>query len=202
MTVKAMINPLRVGGFALIGPGLSILTACGLDGGGSDAFTFSGDRDPPPLEAELEVPASVRAGDTAPLLVRVRNTSILTLDLLSPRPPHEFEIHDSSGELVWSSLLGVEIDPRTGETRLLPGFRVSVAVPFDFDPHEEVVLDAEWDTTTISREDASPGVYFVSAIVSMREPHADHGAFRLKLEPIMITVTGSGGDATRAAEAP
>ena len=187
-----MINPLRVLGFALLGLGLSIVTACGSDGGGSSAFTFSGDGDPPPLEFQMEVPASVRAGDTASLLLRVRNASGEPLNLFTGVPPHEFEIHDSSGEPVWSSLLGELIDPRTGESRLLPGFRVSLGGFFDFEPHEEVVLDAEWDTTTISQEAASPGVYFVSAIIAGDD--ADDRDFRLELEPIMITVTASGGD--------
>ncbi len=195
------MDPLRVVGFALVVLSLPFLAACGSDGGGSSAFTFSGDGDPPPLEFEMEVPASVRAGDTAPLLLRVRNTSIWPLNLFSAVPPHEFEIHDSSGKLVWSSLLGEEIDPRTGESRLLPGFRVSLGGFFDFEPHEEVVLDAEWDTTTISQEAASPGIYFVSAIIPISR--GGGGSWdSLELGPIMITVTGSGGDSARAAEAP
>ena len=196
-----MINPLRILGFALVGLGLSILTACGSDGGGASGFTFSGAGDPPPLKLEIEAPDSVRAGDTASLLLRVRNASGEPLDLWSGRPPHEFEIRDSSGELVWSSLMGEAIDSHTGESRLLPGFRQSILVGIDFEPHEEVVLDAEWDTTTISQEAASPGVYFVTAII-LGESAGDYRDFRLELEPIMITVTPSGGDSGPAADAP
>lgn len=172
-----MINLPRAVAVALILLSLSIVTACGPDGGGSSAFTFSGDGDPPPLEFELEVPAAVRAGDITSLLLRVRNSSDAPLNLFSAVPPHEFEIRDSSGELVWSSLMAEVIDPHTKESYLLPGFRVSLGGFFDFEPHEEVVLDAEWDTTTISQEAASPGVYFVSAIVAGDD--ADDRDFRL-----------------------
>ena len=88
-----------------------------------------------------------------------------------------------------------------GESYLWPGFRVSVLDGWDFRPNQEVVLDAEWDTTTISQEDASPGVYFASAII-IGESAGDYRKFRFELEPIMITVTESSGGSARAADAP
>ncbi len=97
--------------------------------------------------------------------------------------------------------MGEAIDSHTGESRLLPGFRQSIAVGFDFEPHEEVVLDAEWDTTTISQVAASPGVYFVSAII-LGESAGDYRDFRFASEPMMITVTPSSGDSGPAADAP
>ncbi len=93
-------------------------------------------------------------------------------------------------------------DPRAGELRLTLGVRASIASYFDFEPYEEIVLDAEWDTMTISQETASPGVYFVSAIISISREGSGGPDFLLELEPIMITVTASGGDSARSAEAP
>lgn len=196
-----MISPPRILGFALVGLGLSILTACGSDGGGASGFTFSGDGDPPPLKLEMEVPDSVRAGDTASLLLRVGNASSEPLNLLSASSPLEFQIHDSAGERVWSSFMAYQIDPKTGERRLTLGALPSIARDFSFGPNEEVVLDAEWDTATISQETATPGVYFVSAIISILSEST--GALDLlEVEPIMITVTPGGGDAGPAADAP
>ena len=95
-----------------------------------------------------------------------------------------------------------QFDPRTEEFRLALGVRPSIAAYFNFEPHEEVVLDAEWDTATISQETASPGVYFVSAIISISREGSGGPDFLFELEPIMITVTAGGGDPARSAEAP
>lgn len=150
----------------------------------------------------MEAPTSVRAGDTASLLLRVGNTSSEPLNLLSASPPLEFEIHDSAGERVWSSFMANQIDPKTGEQRLTLGARFSIASDFSFGPNEEIVLDAEWgDTATISQETASPGVYFVSATITISTEST--GALDLlEVKPMMITVTPSGGDSGPAADTP
>ena len=179
----------------------ALAAACGSDGGGSGGFIFNGDGDPPPLQLEMEVPASVRAGDTTSLLLRVRNASSKPLNLLSAGPPLEFEIHDSAGERVWSSFMADQFDPKTGEQRLTLGVRASIESDFSFGPNEEVVLDAEWDSATISQETAAPGVYFVSAIITITNDVTGGWDF-LEVEPIMITVTASSGDSGPAGDAP
>ena len=80
-------------------------------------------------------------------------------------------------------------------------FEHSPESDFRFGPTGEVVLDAEWDSATISQETAAPGVYFVSAIITITNDVTGGWDF-LEVEPIMITVTASSGDSGPAGDAP
>ena len=116
-------------------------------------------------------------------------------------PPSGVELPDSAGGRVWRSFRADQFEPKTGEQRLTLGVRASIESDFSFGPNEEVVLDAEWDSATISQETAAPGVYFVSAIITITNDVTGGWDF-LEVEPIMITVTASSGDSGPAGDAP
>lgn len=133
------------------------LTACGERADTAAVDTFAAEveaRAGVPFAREgavvtLDVPATVAAGATVPIRLRVRNTTSAPLDLYLRGREITFEITivDSSGDAVWRRLDG-KIVPAILQIRTLA-------------PGETLELSDRWDQKSADGSQVVPGRYLV-----------------------------------------
>lgn len=144
--------------------------------------------DPSSLKLWLEMPSEVRAGETVPLKLKIKNTSNRLIILGHARPAYDFLVTKPDGTWVWrwapvilDILLGTLLNPR-----------------------EELEFTAEWDQRELKVDFESgsipekgdpvpPGTYWVQGIFNgnIYEKMYEGGAEYLKTKPKRLIILPS-----------
>lgn len=123
----------------------------------------------PPVNLWLEVPSEVRAGETVPLKLRVKNISDRPLELeFSPYP--KFVVTTLLGRKVWRSDHNAITLPLLGVQTLDPGEELSAYQP----------LEGKWKQVDNKGRPVRPGVYFVRAVFTTLKGYQDPGHSELR----------------------
>jgi len=127
---------------------------------------------PQSLALWLEMKSEVRAGETVPLKLKVKNKSDSTVTLaLGGNLPYDFVVTDSGGKEVWWWLEGKVIEAFLAHRPLNPG--------------EELEFVGEWNQLDRYGKRVLTGIYFVRGLLVTEPPQ------KLETEPKRLIILPS-----------